>query len=313
MNYSREFMGMRHCMKYMVVLASLLAGMTSCGRSIKSDAGEKLLMCGDDRLMIIAPPGLVDDSAKVLWQWRVEEAASQLPEEYMKLMIPLDECKQVGDGSRILMTSSGGGVLLLDKETRRSLFYAHVPMAHSAELLPGEKIAVALSTHPQGSSIELYDINRSDRCLFRDSLYSGHGVVWMEAEQKLYALGYDELRAYTFGKKSEDSLSLTLVQTWSLPSEGGHDLISIGGNELLVSTHEHVYLFDTGKQAFTPFAPLADVKNVKSANYDKGQDRLVYTKAEISWWTHHVYIREKGHESHFEVDSVRLYKVRPWK
>lgn len=270
-------MDMRYCMMYMVVLASLLAGMTSCGRSVESDAGENLLMCGDDRLMIIAPPGLVGDSAKVLWQWRVEEAANQLPEEYMKRMVPLDECKQVGDGSRILMTSSGGGVLLLDKETRRSLFYAHVPMAHSAELLPGEKIAVALSTHPRGNSLELYDINRPDRCLFRDSLYSGHGVVWMEAEQKLYALGYDELRAYSFDKRSGDSLSLTLMQAWDLPSEGGHDLISIGGNELLVSTHEHVYLFDTGKQAFTPFAPLADVENVKSANYDKEQDRLVYT------------------------------------
>ena len=55
-------------------------------------------------------------------------------------MIPLDECKSVDKDSKLLLTSSGGGALLLNKATKECLFYADVAMAHSAELLPGHKL-----------------------------------------------------------------------------------------------------------------------------------------------------------------------------
>ena len=65
-------------------------------------------------------------------------------------------------------------------------------MSHSADMLPGNRIVVANSTNPRGNSIEIYDISRSNECIWRDSLYSGHGVVWSEKYQSLFALGYDE-------------------------------------------------------------------------------------------------------------------------
>ena len=176
-------------------------------------------------------------------QWKVEEAQSQIPEKYQKLLIPLDECKSVDNGSKLLLTSSGGGVLLLEKDTKKCLFYAEVSMAHSAELLPGNKIAVALSTHPQGNSVELYDIAHPEQRICRDSLYSGHGVVWMSQEEWLYALGHDTLRSYKINSLPNDSVSLLPDKTWTLPSIGGHDLNAVGTNELLISTHEHVYCF----------------------------------------------------------------------
>lgn len=71
--------------------------------------------------------------------------ATGLPPQYQKLLVPLDECKPVRTNTQLLLTSSGGGAILLDRKTRRPLFHAQVPMAHSAEMLAGERIVVALS------------------------------------------------------------------------------------------------------------------------------------------------------------------------
>jgi len=103
--------------------------------------------------------------------------ATNLPPQYQKLLVPLDECKPVRTNTQLLLTSSGGGAILLDRKTRRPLFHAHAPMAHSAEMLPGERIVVALSTHADGNSLELYSADQSENVLWRDPLPSGHGVL----------------------------------------------------------------------------------------------------------------------------------------
>lgn len=246
------------------LLAVLLTGMASC-----SSPKEKLLIaCGDDKVVIIDAGKSTEDSTHIVWRWQVSEAVSQLPPEYQKLMVPLDECKPVNGGKEILLTSSGGGALLLDKETKECRFYAHVPMAHSIEMLPGGRIAIALSTHPKGNSLELYDVDKPEQVLFRDSLYSGHGVVWMEEKQRLYVLGFDELRAYALAQWETDSPSLQLEKTWKLPIEDGHDLVRISDHELGFSGYEDVYKFDLTDEAFALFSPMQGKKDIKSFNYD---------------------------------------------
>lgn len=223
-------------------------------------------------------------------------------------MVPLDECKPVNGGKEILLTSSGGGALLLDKETKECRFYAHVPMAHSIEMLPGGRIAIALSTHPKGNSLELYDVDKPEQVLFRDSLYSGHGVVWMEEKQRLYVLGFDELRAYALAQWETDSPSLQLEKTWKLPIEDGHDLVRISDHELGFSGYEDVYKFDLTDEAFALFSPMQGKKDIKSFNYDVQTGYLVYTQAEIDWWTHHIYIEQPTKV--LTVKDINLYKVR---
>lgn len=274
-------------------------------------ASDHLVVCGDDQVIIVEPARTAGGKSRTVWQWKVEEATGHLPDYYRRLMVPLDECKPVADGTKLLLTSSGGGVLLLDTASKECLFYADVPMAHSAELLPGRKIAVALSLHPRGNSIEVYDANRPTRRLFRDSLYSGHGVVWMPRDKRLYALGHGELRSYKVKPLPSDSVTLVRDKTWALPSANGHELSPAGRHELIVSTEGHVYVFHTRRGTFTPFAPLADTKDVKSANYDPRTGRLAYTKAETSWWPHRVYLHEKDKQTAIPVDSFRVYKVRP--
>lgn len=286
------------------LLAILLTGMASC-----SSPKEKLLIaCGDDKVVIIDAGKSTEDSTHIVWRWQVSEAVSQLPPEYQKLMVPLDECKPVNEGKEILLTSSGGGALLLDKETKECRFYAYVLMAHSIEMLPGGRIAIALSTHPKGNSLELYDVDKPEQVLFRDSLYSGHGVVWMEEKQRLYVLGFDELRAYALAQWETDSPSLQLEKTWKLPIEDGHDLVRISDHELGFSGYEDVYKFDLTDEAFALFSPMQGKKDIKSFNYDVQTGYLVYTQAEIDWWTHHIYIEQPTKV--LTVKDINLYKVR---
>lgn len=280
-------------------IASLIA--------VTAAAQPDLVACGGDKVVMIDSRRSAPDKAHITWSWKVGDARD-LPEEYRKIMVPLDECKPVKGGKQLLITSSGGGVALLDVASKKVLFYAHSPMAHSAEMLPGGKIAVALSTQAMGNSIELYDSKKSAQRLLRDSLYSGHGVIWNEKQQRLFALGFSELRSYRLVDWNSSEPLLVLEKSWKLPDEGGHDLSAVDDNTMIVSTHHNVFNFDIKKQQFTVFEPLAGKRDIKSANYNKVSQRLVYTQAEQSWWTFNIYSVNPGQT--IRIPDIKLYKVR---
>ncbi|MCF3109990.1 DUF6528 family protein [Niabella sp. CC-SYL272] len=290
---------------YVLLIFSLLTNScTSKTTTVSGDAD--LVVCGDDKVLLLNSRKSVTTPA-ITWRWQVSEAGT-LPAAYRKWMVPLDECKPVKNRSALLLTSSGGGVLLLDIKTRKPLFYAHVPMAHSAALLPGNRVVVALSTHPQGNSIELYAVDQPERRLFRDSLYSGHGVVWNEKYKRLFALGFDELRAYSLKDWEGSSPKLQLEEHWKLPSDGGHDLSATDAENMIVTTHHHVYTFHIPADRFSEFEPLNGRENIKSVNYNPQTKRLLFTQAEESWWTYHIY--QQNPNRTITIPDIKLYKTR---
>lgn len=285
-----------------VSIAALFTALTSC-----ANRPDEIIACGDDQVIIIDRKTSNDENINISWRWKVSDAAD-LPTIYQKYLIPTDECKPVDGNKKILITSSGGGVVLVDRKTKRSLFYAYAPMAHSAAYLPNDRIVVALSTASGGNSIEVYDVKRSDEVIFKDSLYSGHGVVWMPEVKQLFALGYDELRAYSLGKWKTEKPELQLLKKWILPDNGGHDLTAISDVKLILTTTNGVWIFDTSDEQFSPFELLNQVGNVKSVNYNETTKKLIYTKGEISWWTHNIYCRNP--DKIFTIPEINLYKVR---
>ena len=289
----------RHLQFIFVVL--LCAGCTS----VKKDW---LAVCGDGVVRIIDMAESDSTNIKEIWRWDKDDPQASLPEGYDKYMRNLDECKFVDNNTKMLLTASGDGMMLIDIETKAILSYAHVPMAHSADLLPGNRIAVALSTHKKGNALEIYDIATPEKVVFRDSLYSGHGVVWNEKRQRLYALGYKELREYELVNWDSDQPSLRQVKMWEIPMKSGHDLSPVDKDRMLVSAHEGVMWFDINKEEFSPFEPLCNVENVKSVNYDPKTGKLIYTKGEIKWWTHHIY--QENPNKVITMDSLKVYKVR---
>ncbi|WP_262246557.1 DUF6528 family protein [Parapedobacter soli] len=267
-----------------------------------------LVVCGDDKVLVYDGKAARQGTATLTWSWKASEAKGQLPEEYFGMLRSLDDCKPVRGNSQLLITSSSGATLLLDVASKQVLFYAKTPMAHSADLLPDGRIAVANSTHAGGNSLELYDERIPEKVLYKDSLYSGHGAVWVAERQELFALGFDSLLVYKQRDWDTDHPSLEKVRGYPLPDDGGHELSPTGSGQLLISTHHHVWLADMQTGEFTPFEPLKDHRNIKSANYDTSTGALVYTIAEESWWTHHVY----GVNPDFQIDvpDIRAYKVR---
>jgi len=282
----------------------LLFALLAAGCSQKS--GE-IVVCGDDKVLIIDKSQSDSTDVRVNWQWKVSDL-TDLPAEYQNYMVPTDECKPVDYNSKILITSSGGGVVLVERHTRKPVFQAHVPNAHSAELLPGNRIVVALSTADKGNCIQLFNISEPDKVVFMDSMYSGHGVVWVDDIKRLFALGFSELRSYSLKNWDTENPALKLEKTWKLPDESGHDLSYVTDNSLALSTHRSVWIFDIKSGRFSPLKQLEGVENVKSVNYDQKSGELVYTRGEISWWTHNVYF--KNPDKVITLPEINIYKAR---
>lgn len=289
------------------LVAILLAGTGISAQQFTEIPKGFLIICGDGEVIIL-DPRLGSDSSGIVWRWSIKEAKDQAPESYQKWLYPLDDCKPIDRNRSLLLTSSGGATCIVNIRERKVTFYARTPMAHSAEALPGGYVAVANSTHLQGNSLEVYKRTDPEKVLFKDSLYSGHGVVWNAKHNLLFALGFKELRAYKIDRKRND-VHLTLVNSYELPDEGGHELSPVNENSLLITTHNNAFVFDITNPSFSVFKMLEGMKNVKSVNYDPKTKNLIYTKGEESWWTHHV--RSVNPERAFtDLPIERIYKVR---
>ena len=170
-----------------------------------------------------------------------------------------DDCKPVDGGRRIFISSSGGGVALVDRETRRASFSARVTNAHSIEMLPGGRIAAAasVSTAGTGNRLVIFDA-ATGKELASDELRSAHGAVWDDARGVLWALGGDVLRAYNVGPAGGPT---RLERTFeiALPSEGGHDLVAVpGSSRLFLSTVRRCFYFDRDRRQLSPHDALGD-------------------------------------------------------
>lgn len=296
-----------HKLFVLLLLITVFQGAFAQGDDFRPEPGD-LVACGEDQVFILAKNDAYKGSVNYRWKWKVSDAEKQLPKAYQQLLAILDECKPVDNGTKLLLTASSGATVLLDIATKKVLFYAKTPMAHSADLLPGGRIAVANSTHQQGNSLEIYDLKYPEKVLYRDSLYSGHGVVWDAKHKQLLALGFDELRIYELVDWTSNKPKLALLKTYKLPDEGGHELSNIDNTQFLVSTHHGVWTFDLQKGLFEPFTPLAKRVNIKSANYNNESKTLLYTVAEESWWTFNIYGENPTFKLH--IPEVKLYKVR---
>lgn len=305
---------MRALWKIIAVLAGLMicSGIFGCevtGRGEKPEkAGRELIVCGGPNVLILELDGKSGPGWKKLWSWSARQA-DDLP-GYMKGKFnSTDDCKSVSGGREILITSSAGGVALVERQTKKVRFWASVANAHSAELLPGGRIAVALSMAEDGNAIEIYDINEPEKKLYRDELYSAHGVVFDDGRQLLWALGYDELRAYELQDWQTAEPKLKRKHTFEIPGRGGHDLQTVGSSDELIITEEaSVWLFDRQKGTFREHPQLAGKQNVKSVMVHPVTARTVYVQAEESWWAYNV--RFLNPEKKLALPGLRLYKAR---
>lgn len=294
-----------------ILMCSLLfsAG-TESANALQGDPNpHELIVCGWDEVYVLDTEAHTLASPPKTWSWKGKECTT-LPETHRSLFGSTDDCKPIDGSRQILISSSASGVALVERDTRQALFYANVKNAHSVEMLPGNRIVAAASTNPQGNRVVLFDVSRSDRPLWHDALYSAHGVVWDAKRGILWALGYDQLRAYHLAHWDSDTPSLVRIATYVLPDTGGHDLQAVpNDSSLIVTTHSTVYLFDRDQRMFIPHARLKNKERIKSVSIHPTTGQLAYTQAEgQNWWTERIHFLNPARTIH--LPGERIYKVR---
>ena len=268
-----------------------------------------LILCGMDEVFSIDPSAAETGSIKKLWSWRAKDH-DELPETVRGSFGTTDECKPVDAGKKILIASSGGACVLVERPSGRVLWHARVPNAHSLELLPRARIAVASSVSATGNRLLLFDLAHSDHPVWETPLPSAHGVVWDEERQRLWALGFQELRCYRLTDWEGEKPSLTLQSSHPVPEEDAHDLQPVPrSRDLTVSTAHHVYLFDREKSEFRLHPDLGEKANVKCVSIHPLSGRIVFLQGRgETWWSNALGFLSPSGEA--ALPGEYLYKAR---
>jgi hypothetical protein len=268
---------------------------------------DELIVCGADEVFVLD----LGRGGEKVWSWRAE-GQSSLPESMWEKFGSVDECKPVDKGKRILLTSSGSGVAVVERETGEAEFYATVVNAHSVDLLPNDRFAVAASHVDDGPGDRLivFDLGRSEVEVCSEELPKGHGVVWDDARGVVWALAHEDIRVFELVDWDSDLPSLRLREAIALPEGGGHELSVLGDTDFLaVSTYPHCYLFDRETHAFTLHPDLGDEMHVKCISHHPESERVAYVQGEGGhWWAERVGLLHPEEEVH--LPGERVYKVR---
>jgi hypothetical protein len=287
------------------VLLLLFAAACSPGPG-RSSGLDALVLCGRDEVFIadVSRP----EAPRKVWSWRAADRP-ELPEALRPKFRSTDECKPVEGGAAILITSSGGAAALVDRATGRALWWGAVVNAHSAELLPRDRIAVAGSYGENGNRVVLFDRAEPDRPLFHDEFLSAHGFAWDAGRERLWAIGERELRAYRLKDWETPAPSLERGETYPLPDAGGHDLRPVPGTpRLILTTNASVWLFDRDRKVFEIPDGFPETDRVKSVDVHPGTGRIAYVRAEVRHWAPRV--RFLDPEGEIETPGEQLYKAR---
>jgi len=284
------------------------------GASIPADdaAGSaELILCGGEEVSILRLSGTEQVRSEKIWSWRAVERPD-LPDSMKTRFRTTDECKAVDGGRSILITSSGGGVALVDRATGAVRFFAVAANAHSAALLPGGWIAVAASHDPagKGDRLLLFDQRVSEQVVCSDDLPWGHGAVWDAGRQILWGLAGSDIRAYRLRDQESAAPLLERIFTVPLPEPMGHNLSAVPGTPFLaISTSRFCWLFDRDIHSLILHPDLPEEEHVKSITVHPGTGRLAYTQGEGgNWWSERVHFLHPAGTLH--LPGERLYKVR---
>lgn len=277
-------------------------------------AGDELILCGWDEVFALEVSGPDKISTNKVWSWRAKDCPN-LPENLQDKFGTTDECKPVEGGKKILITSSGGGVALVERASGRALFSAFVGNAHSAEMLPRNRLVVAGSTHPEGNKLAVFDLKQpADKQqaepLYTAELHSAHGVVWDEKREMLWALGYEELNSYKLVNWASPEPKLHMSNSYPLPDPGGHDLQATPNFDILVlTTGSHVYVFDPERRAFYPHVTWGNKGGVKCVSiHPKTKQTALIQGSDRQWWSDTV--QWLDFENALKLPGQRLYKAR---
>lgn len=289
-------------------------------RTDPASSGRVLIACGSNKVYIFdeflaRSSGNYKDG--LIWEWD----ASSVKNTIGANMDHIDDAKPVNDNKQLLITSSYSWAALVDIATKELRWYATgVSNAHSAEILPGNLIAVACS----GGYVMLFDASVPNKKIAQYELGSAHGVVWMDSVERLYAIGGSSLQKYRILNNA-----LSLDQTYNTKSyvTGLHDMTKYDSNTL-VMTGSKAALFNVNTDTFTAVPHFSGFVGMKSINCNPDSGEVYYTfgaeglsEGNYTWSSHWVRYSDNymaaapGAQSLaidglIRVEDINMYKVR---
>jgi hypothetical protein len=173
-------------------------------------------------------------------------------------------------------------------------------------------VAVAAShrDNEAGDRLLLFNLDAPEKVLYQDELPRGHGAVWDQKRQILWALSGRDLRAYRLQDWDSATPALAKVASYDLPDDGGHDLYPVAGtSHLTVTTGRRCWLFDRDARRFHPHPELPGKARVKCIAVNPVTGETVYLQAEgQNWWSSRLHFLNP--ERTVNLPGERLYKAR---
>ncbi|HWA99351.1 MAG TPA: DUF6528 family protein, partial [Pirellulales bacterium] len=281
-------------------LAAVMLGRSSAAAPASDE--QHVICAGGSEVFIVDLHAAATGSPEKRWSWSAADDPA-LSMQQRRWFGNLDECKLLGDGQQVLVCASNSGCGLIERATKKLLWYASATNAHSLELLPRDRVAVASSL--SGDRLLVFDLSGGvdAKPVWKAPLHSAHGVVWDDARQTVWAIGYNELREYTLAEWDTDRPELVLRHAHELPSPDGHDLRPVPQTgDLILTTDDHVWLFDRDAKRFRPHPAAAALAKVKAIDVHPATGRVVY-----STWGRKVSLLDPATEVPL---SSTVYKVR---
>jgi poly(3-hydroxybutyrate) depolymerase len=246
-------------------------------------------------------------SAALSWSWDGEG----LSDDQRAWFDHPTDVRPVDLGTAALVVASGGGLFRVRLVDRKVEFAAHVGgNPHAVAALHDGSALVASS---QGNALTRWSLEDPTAQLQSIELRDAHGVVQDAESRLIWALGGDELITLVLGEEGlEVRDRYPLPATGDREPAGGHDLVFDRTTGLLfLSDVERLWTFDRTERAFSPFAPLPRVKDVKSITRLGARGPLLLVQANESWWSDRGRFVGAG-DVEFRIDGARFYKLRTW-
>ena len=288
-----------------LVLAVVLCMISLYGKDLRNQ-----ILCSNQKTRDVLVMDVDGDWSKpesILWKWN-PEGDPNIPPERLKAFNHMDETKVVNGGKQILVTSSTGGMALLDVETKQCIFAAYPGGSpHSADLLPDGTIVTASSA---GNKLMLFSRRDGDKAPYKTftlTFADAHGVVWDKLLGLVWAVGKEAVICCRYNFDKEDP-QLTIVESFPLTPNPywGHDLIFLEKERKLLMTGRTMLEFDTMTGKSRQFLKRKSVKSI-SIHPETGEQLVQIPKE--NYWNDTVTLLN-GDRKWTLPDNAKIYKAR---
>lgn len=244
------------------------------------------------------------------WKWDARSISDKTGID-PSLLDFTDECKVKDGGETLLLTGAHGWCVLLRKADSEPLFWSQqCGQAHSAEVLPGNRIVVACSVPV--NVLQLYDADVPDRVIQTIDFKHAHGVYYSPKHERLYAVGENALSVFRLsgwdGPAPRLELESSIRTTWYVSDV--HDLIPLDDDTLILTGNKAAF-YDIRTGTLSHWNRFDGIGSIKSMNYNPATREIIYTysnpdvcEGDYQWSTWKV-------RDSYDIEGVDIEKIIP--